>query len=224
MRSSHLALVAAAACFLASCEPPHQSVPSPPPTQGRHTGRRGGQQDAAAVLAGQMLGNLNATWRDILGSRYSEPRLVLVIRDQAGPHYDPDTRAVTYPVSFAAKIRQHSNCRGTNCDFAQLQITAHEVGHHIQQITGRLNGASPGVELQADCFSGVSLRRLDQRLQRAGKPSLIDPGDIETAQRLAMAFGDQSHGSGPQRKAAFNRGWQSGEMSACTGGGGGRFA
>ena len=67
---------------------------------------------------------------------------------------------------------------GASGDFAQAYVIAHEVGHHVQNLTGILpkfnemrqsmteadaNQMSMRVELQADCFAGVWAHFTDQK-------------------------------------------------------------
>jgi uncharacterized protein len=95
-------------------------------------------------------------------------------------------------------------------------VLAHEVGHHVQNLLG-LDGGGPSTELQADCLAGVWAKHEDDRLKRAGKPPLVERGDIEAAMQMASSFGGASHGSGAQRQRAFSTGWQSGALASCTG-------
>ena len=46
------------------------------------------------------------------------------------------------------------------------------------------------VELQADCLAGVWAHQQNQYLRSQGKPSFIEPGDVEAALRTAVAIGN----------------------------------
>jgi uncharacterized protein len=116
-------------------------------------------------------------------------------------------------------------------------VLAHEVGHHVQKIIGieskvrQLQNSNPqagnklsvGMELQADCFAGVWAHSTQQR-------GLLDPSDVQSALGAAAAVGDDhiqnmtrgrlqpetfTHGSSQQRMDWFNKGLNSGLISAC---------
>ena len=154
-----------------------------------------------------------------------------------GPFYCPtDQRIYIDPVFFDELSRRF----GAPGDFAQAYVIAHEVGHHIQNLTGTLDEAQRaqarasrtegnriqvGVELQADCYAGVwAANARDER------GSILEPGDIEEGMRAAEAIGDDTlqrntqgrvvpesftHGTAEQRMAALRRGLESGDPAAC---------
>ena len=80
---------------------------------------------------------------------------------------------------------------------------AHEVGHHVQDLTGTLgqahnlqarasetegNAIQVKVELQADCYAGVwAANAKDPQ----GQP-VMEPGDFEEGMRAAEAIGDDT--------------------------------
>jgi uncharacterized protein len=86
------------------------------------------------------------------------------------------------------------------------------------------------VELQADCFAGIWAKRENNRLEREGKPPLVEAGDIEAALQTASAIGDDTlqrkatgrvvpdsftHGSSEQRQRWFMNGYRDGTVAAC---------
>ncbi len=117
-------------------------------------------------------------------------------------------------------------------------MLAHEVGHHVQNLTGVLpdfnqrrqsmsaeeaNAWSVRVELQADCYAGVWANY-------AGQQDLLESGDIEEAINAADQIGDDTlqkrmqgfavpksfnHGTSAQRKTWFERGYRSGDPGDC---------
>jgi uncharacterized protein len=104
-------------------------------------------------------------------------------------------------------------------DFGVAYIVAHEYAHNVQQelgyySTGRVVQAKP-FELQADCMAGA----WGNSVYRQGK---LDPGDVEEALSTAQAVGDfevrdqQHHGTPDERRAAWLRGYESGDPSTCT--------
>ena len=116
-------------------------------------------------------------------------------------------------------------------------MIAHEVGHHVQTVTGiegqvrqlqqqdpgRQNELSVKMELQADCLAGVWA----QSVYQAGD---LEAGDLEEGLGAAAAVGDDriqasagvgvnpeswTHGSAEQRSQWFNTGFQSGDPARC---------
>jgi predicted metalloprotease len=178
------------------------------------------------------------------GKRYTFSKLVLYTKgtrsgcgygDAAiGPFYCPADSKVYLDLSFFRTLKQRLGAPG---DFAQAYVLAHEIGHHIQNITGidrrvhsqkgrdkrRNNELSVRQELQADCFSGVWAHSTKQR-------KLLDAGDIDEGIRAAWSIGDDTlqkgagrtvrpekftHGSSAQRVKWFKRGFASGNMDDC---------
>jgi predicted metalloprotease len=129
---------------------------------------------------------------------------------------------------------------GAGGDFAEAYVIAHEVGHHIQTITGvsakvdKLrargaamegdNGLSVRMELQADCYAGVWANLAQAQNQ------WLEQGDVEEALSTASAIGDDrlqqqqqgmvvpdsfTHGTSAQRVRWFQAGFQSGNPDSC---------
>ncbi len=216
---------------------------------------RGGQTESAAQVCGensvvrfscQVLASTEERWGEFFtqaGSRYEAPRMVVYSRDtdtqcgqgQAamGPFYCPlDRRIYIDPVFFRELEQRH----GASGDFAQAYVIAHEVGHHVQTVTGaadRIRNAQSGMsrrdanalqvrmELQADCYAGVWAAR---------ERETMEPGDFEEGMTAAAAIGDDTlqragqghvvpesftHGTSAQRQEALTRGYQGGTPAAC---------
>lgn len=152
----------------------------------------------------------------------------------AGPFYCPLDKKVYLDLSFFRQLEQQFDAPG---DFAAAYVIAHEVGHHIQNLTGvnpevrRLQQENPSEanelsvkqELQADCLAGVWGYTIFDR-------NLLEPGDVEEALGAATAVGDDTiqenagmdinpetwtHGSSEQRVEWFNRGFESGDPGQC---------
>jgi hypothetical protein len=186
------------------------------------------------------------------GSQYEAPQLISFDGQFAtacgtgqsamGPFYCPADRNVYIDTSFYDELGTRFGAAG---DFANAYVVAHEVGHHIQTLTGAseqvarvraqgdkraANLASVRLELQADCYAGVWANRANQlNMQRNGRP-LLEPGEEREALQAASAIGDDrlqrqsqgrvvpdsfTHGSSEQRVRWFTAGFQAGQMEAC---------
>jgi uncharacterized protein len=217
-----------------------------PPSES--TGTTGvSSDDPQAQLIAVALKDTEDTWTEIFrqqGETYRPPTLVLftdatqsacgVGQAAMGPFYCPADQKVYLDLSFFRDLDQRFGAPG---DFAQAYVVAHEVGHHIQTLTGvtqrvdamRQRGGSQGnavsvrVELQADCYAGVYAHYAAQR-------GLLDTGDAEEGLRAAAAIGDDrlqqeaqgrvvpesfTHGSSDQRVEWLRRGMDSGRVDAC---------
>jgi uncharacterized protein len=225
--------------------------------QSRRTGR---PSDDMGRFVSTILGNIDAEWSDIFrqdGKTYQKPVLVLyqgrtqaacggVAQSAMGPFYCPNDRKVYLDTSFFREIESRfRGCEGKACEFSQAYVIAHEVGHHVQNLLGILpdvqrrqqgldragaNRYQVQVELQADCFAGIWAKHENNRLQREGKPPLVEAGDIEAALQTASAIGDDTlqrkatgrvvpdsftHGSAEQRQRWFTNGYRDGTVAAC---------
>jgi predicted metalloprotease len=206
------------------------------------------EDDPQAQFVSVVLGDTEETWRQIFGDRgeaYAPPILVLFTQATRsacgtgtaamGPFYCPVDRKVYLDLSFFRDLDQRFGAPG---DFAQAYVIAHEVGHHVQTMTGvservsamrgrvsegEGNTLSVRQELQADCFAGVWGFY-------AAKRDLLEPGDTEEGLRAAAAIGDDrlqqrgqgyvvpesfTHGSSAQRVEWFQRGLESGRPESC---------
>ena len=198
----------------------------------------------------RVLGSTEKTWGDIFAARgqtYVDPRLDLfsggvdtacgAASTAVGPFYCPGDQRVYLDVAFFQELQDRFHASG---DFARAYVIAHEVGHHVQQLTGVFDrvaaarrrgvpmdgadGLSVRQELQADCYAGVWANRSQQRLQ------WLQPGDVESALNAASQIGDDTlqresrgtvvpdsftHGTSAQRVRWFKTGLDSGDMSQC---------
>jgi len=166
----------------------------------------GAPNDQLGKFASVVLADTETTWRQLIGSQYEEPRLVLftgavqsacgTTSSAVGPFYCPRDHKVYLDLSF---FNEMSHRLGAPGDFAQAYVIAHEVGHHVQNLMGiaekvtRLqrqaseregNALSVRMELQADCFAGVWGHHAKR------ERNLIEPGDFEEGLRAASAIGD----------------------------------
>jgi uncharacterized protein len=209
------------------------------------------------VFVSRVLGSTEAQWKAIFaegGKTYQPTILVLCVRTLAdsgafqaiGPFYSLSDQRVYLDTAFFGEIESRFHgCQGKACQFSQAYVIGHEVGHHVQNLLGVLpkvrqqqqrldkvntNRLQVRVELQADCLAGVWANRQNQQLRREGKPSFIEPGDVEAAMQTASAIGDDTlqrqatgrvmpdsftHGSSAQRQRWFMTGLKEGNIAAC---------
>jgi predicted metalloprotease len=198
---------------------------------------KGTPADETGQFVAKVLGSTEVVWGGIFqqsNAQYRAPTLVLYDgqvrsacgRGQAamGPFYCPGDEKLYIDLSFFRDLQARFKAPG---DFAQAYVIAHEVGHHVQKLTGHLqsdsNQASVRVELQADCYAGVWGHH-------AGAMKQLDAGDIAEALNAATAIGDDrlqqqtqgrvvpesfTHGTSEQRVRWFKRGMDSGRPSDC---------
>jgi len=195
-----------------------------------------------------VLDDTQNTWTQILpqqtGLPYRHAKLVLFRNDTqsgcggaesaTGPFYCPEDEKVYIDLAFFDELSQRFGAPG---QFAQAYVLAHELGHHIQKLTGiegkvhrlqesdsrEANPLSVKLELQADCLAGVWAHSTQQR-------GLLEKGDVESALGAASAVGDDhlqkmatghvspesfTHGSSQQRMQWFNAGLDNGTIAAC---------
>ena len=155
-----------------------------------------------------------------------------------GPFYCPTDKNIYLDTEFFSELSKRFQAPG---DFAQAYVIAHEVGHHVQDLTGTLgqaeqlqarasqtegNAIQVKIELQADCYAGVWAANAKDP---EGRP-IMEQGDFEEGMRAAEAIGDDTlqketqgrvvpdsftHGTSAQRMNALRTGYQSGDPNAC---------
>lgn len=219
------------------------------PAAATPSGMMGAPKDAAGDAASAVLGDTEETWGEIFkagGAQYQPPVLKLFsgevvtacgrANSGAGPFYCPGDQKVYIDLSFWNELETQFKAAG---DFAQAYVIAHEVGHHIQTITGiskqvreaqsraskvQQNQLQVMMELQADCYAGIWAHHADRSRQ------ILEQGDIEEALAAASAVGDDTiqkrmqgyvqpesftHGTAQQRMQWFKRGLETGSMQSC---------
>ncbi|QDC00177.1 neutral zinc metallopeptidase [Mesorhizobium sp. 8] len=204
--------------------------------------------DEMKQFVSTVLAETEDVWNGIFqanGMKYEEPTLLLFsgqvrsacgfTTSAAGPFYCPGDHKVYLDTDFFQQLSQQFGASG---DFAEAYVIAHEVGHHVQNLTGILpkfnqmrqsmseadaNHMSMQVELQADCFAGVWGHFTAQK-------GILEKGDLEEALNAAQQIGDDTlqkkmqgyvvpesfnHGTSEQRVRWFKRGFTSGKLSDC---------
>jgi hypothetical protein len=196
-----------------------------------------------------VLADTEDSWNELFrqaGKSYREPKLVLFRQAvatacstgsaQIGPFYCPSDQKVYLDLSFFDELKSRHGAPG---DFAQAYVIAHEIGHHVQTLSGisakvhkakkslsqvEANRLSVKQELQADCYAGIWAH--DARRSR----QILESGDIEEGLAAASAIGDDrlqkqargyvtpdsfTHGSSKQRVSWFRKGLSEGTLKAC---------
>jgi predicted metalloprotease len=121
----------------------------------------------------QVLASTEDVWSKLLGGRYQPTVLVAyseayqsgcgAAQSAMGPFYCPTDKKIYLDTEFFDELTRRFQAPG---DFAQAYVIAHEVGHHVQDLTGTLsqaeqlqarasqtegNAIQVKIELQADC-------------------------------------------------------------------------
>lgn len=207
------------------------------------------KDDKNAQFVSAVLAQTEDIWAEVFrkhGAVYKEPKLVLFrnsvksgcgfASSQTGPFYCPSDQKVYLDLSFFDELAKRHDAPG---DFAQAYVIAHEIGHHVQNITGTINKvhkAKQGigkiasnalqvkVELQADCYSGIWAHYSKKNFNS------LEEGDIDEALKAASAIGDDTlqkkaqgyvvpdaftHGSSKSRMEWFNKGFKTGMLASC---------
>ncbi len=206
--------------------------------------------DEASQFVNDIVVETENVWTRIFAegnARYAPPKLIMFSGSvssacgyasaAAGPFYCPADRQVYLDTSFFEELSRRFGAPG---DFAAAYVIAHEVGHHVQTVTGvagqvrsaqqRASGEAEAnryqvmMELQADCYAGVWANRAERTAD------YLDDGDIEEGLRAAAAIGDDTlqrnagrrvtpesftHGASAQRQRWFTAGYRTGDVSAC---------
>ncbi|MGK2964634.1 MAG: KPN_02809 family neutral zinc metallopeptidase [Tepidiformaceae bacterium] len=194
-----------------------------------------------------VLDDIQVMWTDQFsggGEPYREAQLVLFTdsvssacgnaTSAVGPFYCPADEKVYIDLDFFDELSERFGAPG---DFAQAYVIAHEIGHHVQNVTGissqvrRLQQENPDdandlsirQELQADCLAGVWGYSTYQR-------DILESGDLEEGLGAAAAVGDDriqktstgqinpdtwTHGSSEQRMKWFRIGFDTGDPAEC---------
>lgn len=200
------------------------------------------EEQALADQTAVVLADTEDVWNTMIQG-YREPTLVLfsgqvnsacgLASSATGPFYCPGDEKLYIDLSFFSEMERKLGAEG---DFAQAYVVGHEVGHHIQKLTGTMdkvnalrgqlsqtefNQLMVRVELQADFYAGVWAHHT----QKA--KGIMEPGDLEEALNAASAIGDDrlqkqatgrvvpdsfTHGTSAQRVRWFKKGFDTGDV------------
>jgi predicted metalloprotease len=194
-----------------------------------------------------VLADTEDVWHKLLGDRYVEPKLRIFNEEiqsgcgladaGMGPFYCPNDQKIYIDLRFFQELSNRFKAPGR---FAQAYVIAHEVGHHVQNLTGDLekvhkrqqvltaqgnkteaNHESVRLELQADFLAGVWAHHAEKMKH------ILEPGDLEAALKAAKAIGDDrlqkdakgwvnpdsfTHGTSEQRIKWFKLGFETGDL------------
>ena len=208
------------------------------------------EEQQLTTFSTQILAGTEDVWTEIFkqnGAQYQVPKMVLYTGGvqtacgqgsaQMGPFYCSGDQKLYIDLSFFTTMKQQLGAEG---DFAYAYVIAHEVGHHVEYLTGTLakvheqmarlpeaeaNKLSVRLELLADFYAGVWAHHDNKRF------GSLEDGDIEEAIRCAQVIGDDylqkkargyavpesfNHGTSKQRMKWFKLGLETGDISKGT--------
>lgn len=210
------------------------------------------EEQELAVLSSKILAGTEDVWTKVFKDnglgQYKSPTLVLFTNRvqsacgsadaSVGPFYCSGDQKLYVDLSFFTQMKQQLGVEGG--DFAYAYVIAHEIGHHVEYLTGSLtkahqamsqtnkvqaNQISVRLELLADYYAGV-WAHYDNEMYHS-----MEYGDLEKGLELAKAIGDDwlqkraqghatpeafTHGTSDQRKRWLRRGYETGDMSTTT--------
>ncbi len=213
-------------------------------------GVSGTPSDRAGQFVDIVSANINDVWSTQIQG-YQSPRVVLYEQGTStgcgygqaamGPFYCPVDTTVYLDLGFWQEMESRLGASGA--EFARAYVVAHEIGHHVQRLTGttekveqslrrargeaEANQYSVALELQADCYAGVWAARA---AEASNGQVALDPGDLEEGLKTARAIGDDTlqrrstghvvpekftHGSSAQRMQWLRRGYDTRDPAQC---------
>ena len=182
-----------------------------------YNGEAFAQADNEENFVAQVVSDVNAYWDgkfQLLGNPYTPAKLAFVynkpvgsgcgfISTVDGPAYCPDNQTLYYPLRWRTDGRTLADYGASAVDWG----VAHEIGHNVQAQMDALGIQRLDtipidlIELQADCFSGMY--------------TSTQSGGIEAALTAMQDAGGLEHGTSQERIAAFELGYETGDLSQC---------
>ena len=167
-------------------------------------------QDELAVFASRILASTEDIWTSIFqqnGMTYQKPKMVIFsdavntgcgsASSSTGPFYCSADQKLYLDLSFFTTMKRQLGAEG---DLAYAYVIAHEVGHHVEYLTGLLsklhqqmdrarsdaeaNAISVRIELLADFYAGVWGHYENKTFKS------FEDGDLEEAINCAHQIGD----------------------------------
>ncbi|GAB3087834.1 KPN_02809 family neutral zinc metallopeptidase [Isoptericola nanjingensis] len=158
-----------------------------------------------------------------------------------GPFYCPPDQTVYVDVAFFDQLSSQFGAEGG--PLAEEYVVAHEVGHHVEQLTGAMDAAdrrgsgpesdSVRIELMADCLAGMWAGSAATEVDPDTGVTFLDPvssTELRQALDAAAAVGDDriqqratgqvspegfTHGTSEQRVRWFTVGYEGGTLDDC---------
>ena len=205
--------------FFALFESPSASTQQPAPTRPI---QETPEEHREVQFVSFVLDDAQNVWAQKLPN-YRHAKLVLfrdaidsacgIAQTASGPFYCPEDEKIYLDLGFFDELRDRF---GANGDFAQAYVIAHELGHHVQKLTGTFEEHNPRSD-------SVAIDSTEQR-------NLLEGGDIQEGLNAASSVGDDriqrmsgravnpetfTHGSSQQRLSWFRRGLDSGRTDDC---------
>ncbi|MBR4265841.1 MAG: neutral zinc metallopeptidase [Bacteroidales bacterium] len=212
------------------------------------TSQKSSKDNELFTFASRILASTEDIWSDIFkknGLSYEKPSMVIFedgvntgcgsATSATGPFYCSADQKLYLDLSFFQTMKSQLGASG---DFAQAYVIAHEVGHHVEYLTGVLsklhnqmnqarseaeaNRISVRIELLADFYAGV-WGFYEQKTFKS-----LEDGDLEEAINCAMKIGDDylqkqargtvnarefTHGTSKQRMKWLKLGLTTGDLS-----------
>lgn len=209
------------------------------------------EEQELATFSSKILGGTEDVWTKVFQEQgwgdYKKPTMVLYTDGvqtacgtgsaQMGPFYCSGDEKLYIDLTFFTTMKKQLGADG---DFAYAYVIAHEVGHHVEYLTGTLqkahqqmqrlsqtdaNKVSVRLELLADFYAGV-WAHYDNKMFGS-----LEDGDIEEAIRCAQVIGDDylqkkaqgyavpesfNHGTSKQRMKWFKLGLETGDVTKGT--------
>ena len=209
------------------------------------------EEQALASDCKKILASTEDVWGPVfeqMGATYTSPTLVLFTNQvnsacgnataAVGPFYCSGDQKLYIDLSFFTQMKRQLGVEGNT--FAYAYVIAHEIGPHVEYLTGTLSKAhaqmnqtdkvnankiSVRLELLADYYAGVWAHYEDKMNHS------MEYGDLEKGLELAKAIGDDwlqkkaqgratpesfTHGTSDQRKRWLKRGFETGDMRTST--------
>ena len=209
------------------------------------------EEQALASDCKKILASTEDVWTPVfeqMGGTYTPPTLVLFSNQvnsacgsataAVGPFYCSGDQKLYIDLSFFTQMKRQLGVEGNT--FAYAYVIAHEIGHHVENLTGTLgkahhamnqsdkvtaNQISVRLELLADYYAGV-WAHYEEQMNHS-----MEYGDLEKGLELAKAIGDDwlqkkaqgratpesfTHGTSDQRKRWLKRGFETGDMRTST--------
>ena len=210
------------------------------------------EEQELATECKQILASTEDVWTKVFRENnlgeYKAPTLVLFTNSvnsacgsataAVGPFYCSGDQKLYIDLSFFLQMKRQLGVQGNT--FAYAYVIAHEIGHHVEYMTGTLtkahqqmsqvnktqaNQISVRLELLADYYAGIWAHYEDAMNHS------MEYGDLEKGLELANAIVDDwlqkqaqgravpesfTHGTSQQRKRWLKKGYQTGDMHTST--------